>query len=111
MPPSPSPTLKHPKSIVVAFHKLLKAAHEKSDVLFLDKRDQFANRAVQEYNDALSDTDFKSDYARYVDRLAATFSHQEMSGQVGTPKMPSLAQLEKADRILSSLLDNGNESQ
>ena len=111
MPTSPHPktkilkNLKNPKSIVIAFHKLLKAAREGSgDVLLLDKRDRFASRAVQEYNDALSDAEYDAAYAGYVDRLAEGFSRQEMAGRVGSPKMPNDAQLEKADRILASLL-------
>lgn len=104
MTPIPDPKWKNPKSLVVAFHKLLKAAREGSDVLLLDKRDRYANRAVQEYNDALSDAEYDSDYARYLDRLAEQFSRQEMSGRVGSPKMPNQTQLEEADRVLSLLL-------
>lgn len=104
MASTPAPKLKNPKSLVVAFHKLLKAAREGSDVLLLDKRDRYANRAVQEYNDALSDAEHDSDYARYLDRLAEQFSRREMAGRVGTPKMPNQAQLEEADRMLTLLL-------
>ncbi len=104
MTSTPVPNVKNPKSLVVAFHKLIKAAREGSDVLLLDKRDRYANRAVQEYNDALSDAEYDSDYAHYLDRLAEQFSRQEMSGRVGMPKMPNQAQLEEADRVLTLLL-------
>jgi len=104
MPTSPPPKTKNPKSIVVALHKLLKAAREESTVLLLDKRDQFANRAVQEYNDALADSECDPAYVRFLDRLAENFSRQEMMGRVGSPKMPSDAQLEEADRLLTSVL-------
>ena len=107
---SPSPERKYPKSIVIAFHKLLKAARKGSDVLLLDKRDRFANRAVQEYNDALSDTECESEYALHLDRLAEMFLRQEMAGNVGSPKMPSRAQLDEADKVLSSLLSGSEES-
>ena len=104
MTSTPPLKLKNRKSIVVAFHKLIKAASEGSDVLLLDMRDRFANRAVQEYNDALSDEEFDSDYGRYLDRLAEVFSRQEMRGQTGSPKMPNAVQLAEADRILATLL-------
>jgi len=111
MPTQSSAKLKHPKSIVIAFHKLLKAAREGTEVLLLDKRDRFANRAIQEYNDALSDTEHDADYARYSDRLAEIFSRQEMAGRVGSPKMPSSVQLTEADRMLSALLHSQGGSQ
>ncbi len=104
MTSTPAPKWQNPKSLVVAFHKLLKAARDGSDVLLLDKRDRYANRAVQEYNDALSDAEYDSGYARYVDLLAEHFARQEMAGRVGSPKMPNHAQLEEANRLLSLLL-------
>jgi hypothetical protein len=101
--PTVSAKLQNPKSLVVAFHKLLKAAREGSEVLLLDKRDRYANLAVQEYNDAVSDTENDFDYACYIDLLAEHFALQEMSGRVGEPKMPNHAQLAEADRVLSLL--------
>lgn len=104
MSSTPSPKLKHKKSVVVAFHRLIKAASEGSDVLILDIRDKHANSAVQEYNDLVSDEEFDTSYARFLDRLAESFSYMEMCGRTSSNKMPNRVQLEEADRVLAFLM-------
>lgn len=96
--------LKNKESIVVAFHKLLKAAQAGSEVLLLDKRDVVANCAVQEYNDTLSDTSQGTSYAQFVDDLAEVFARQAIREQTGQPKKPNLQQMQNADQMLSGIL-------
>lgn len=102
---SPSPALKNRRSIVIAFHKLLKAARQESEALLLDMRDSSANQAVQEYNDVLSDKKADPLYRKYVDLLAETFSANDAAGKTGPPLMPNKQQLLAADRLLSRILE------
>ena len=99
--------LNHSLSLVVAFHKLLKAARQKAEVLLLDVRDTSANRAFQEYNDSVSEIADDPAYRQFVDRLAERFSKQELAGKegMGNPVMPNRRQLEEADRILTLVLE------
>ena len=99
--------LNHSLSVVVAFHKLLKASRQKAEVLLLDVRDNSANRAMQEYNDSVSEVADDQAYRQFVDRLAERFSKQEQTGKegMGNPVMPNRGQLEEADRILSVLME------
>ena len=96
-------TLTHRKSVVIAFHKLLKAARDGAEVLLLDQRDGAANLAVQEYNDHIADESDDPEYARFTDQLAEIFDRQVSQG-TGKPKMPSDAQLISADQVLGSIL-------
>lgn len=102
--------LNHSLSIVVAFHKLMKAAKQKSEVILLDARDISANHAMQEYNDSVSEVDEDPKYRQFVDRLAERFSKQEQMGKesMGNPVMPNRRQLEDADQTLTLILE-GNK--
>lgn len=99
--------LNHSLSVVVAFHKLLKASRQKAEVLLLDVRDVSANCAVQEYNDSVSEVAEDQAYRQFVDRLAERFSKQEQAGKegMGNAVMPNRKQLEEADRLLSRILE------
>ena len=99
--------LNHSLSVVVAFHKLLKAARQKAEVLLLDVRDVSANHAIQEYNDSVSEAADDQAYRQFVDRLAERFSKQEQTAKegMGNPVMPNRKQLEEADRILSVIIE------
>ena len=93
-------------SVIVAFHKLLKAARDGSEVLLLDMRDCHANPGIQAYNDdnAGDDEMFESAYGRFVDSLAEKFDRYANMSGTGHPKMPSKDQLHVAERFLESLL-------
>lgn len=101
--------LRNNASIVVAFHKVLKAARKNSEVILLDMFDASANQAMQEYNDALSDGEVDPNYRRHVDRLAEKFNSNSMSGKTGQPLMPNERQLMTADRLLTRLLEESNQ--
>lgn len=102
---SPSQALKNRRSIVIAFHKLLKALRQDSEVLLLDMRDSSANQAVQEYNDVLSDKKVDPLYRNYVDLLAETFNNNDVAGKTSPPLMPNQQQILVADRLLSRILE------
>jgi len=97
-------------SVLIAFHKLLKAAKEGSDVFLLDMRDKFASRGLLEYNDESREELEQSkdaltrDYGDFIDQLAEAFVQYSMKSQLGSPKPPSQEALRKADELLCSLL-------
>jgi hypothetical protein len=94
------------KSVIVAFHKLLKAARDGADVLLLDIRDKHANNSIQEYNDGnAGDHDtLESSYGQFIDSLAARFDQHANTQGTGQSKMPSESQLQVAEQLLASLL-------
>jgi len=106
-PSKPTTTAsRHKLSVIVAFHKLLKAAQDGSEVLLLDMRDRHANPGIQSYNDDNADDDaaFESAYGQFVDGLAAKFDCYANTHGTGQPKMPSASQLDVAGQLLESLL-------
>lgn len=99
-----SKKLKHKKSVVIAFCKLLEVAKKQRDVLLLDSLDPFADSAVQEYNDNVSDQYYGSAYGRFMDSLAELFARQPMYSEAIYPEMPEQEQMEEADRLLTFIL-------
>ena len=93
------------QSILIAFHKLLRAAQadEPVDVLLLDSRDKFASAAIHEYNDAYNDEYRETEYGKFLDKLAEDFEQRRQNGRVGVSKMPTQEQLEAAAETLASL--------
>lgn len=106
-PSQPTTASRYPKSVMIAFHKLLKAARDGSEVLLLDMRDCHANYGIQEYNDGDPDYEVPFDpaYGQFVDGLAARFDRYAGTQGTGQPKMPSASQLAVAGQLLESLLE------
>jgi hypothetical protein len=106
----PTTSSRYKRSVIIAFHKLLKAARDGSEVLLLDMRDCYANLSIQEYNDGTSENDamFESAYGQFVDGLAARFDMYAGTQGTGQPKMPSASQLAVAGQLLESLLERGD---
>jgi len=109
-PTKPTVSPRYKLSLIVAFHKLLKAARDGSEVLLLDMRDCHANPGIQAYNDdnADDDTVFETAYGQFVDGLAAKFDSYANTRGTGQPKMPSASQLAIAEQLLESLLKRTN---
>jgi len=76
------------KSAVVAFLELLKGVESGDDVLILRSSYQYANAAVQEYNDVIHDSDDEdSPWLAFMDRLAEKFATApELAGS--EPRIP-----------------------
>ena len=96
--------LTHNTSVVIAFHKLLKAARDGVEVFLLDSRDSFAGEAMQAYNDAHFDKSQNTVYGQFVDQLSGKFHRKSVRCEVAPPKCPSDEALIAADRALSRLL-------
>jgi len=65
------------KSAIVAFIELLKSVDEGEEVLLLRSSDVCAKEAIQYYNDAVHEDDYKDvpkEYITFTDKLAGVFA-------------------------------------